>query len=290
MNTDSLFGALGTELVWQVILSGFALIAVVAAGVPLLQKRRFHPLLLLGGGVLVALAPFLMGRACMWDFGGRGVDILRLQATTFAACHLLGPLTAGPALAFGLLFWVVGGARGVPRTWGRAGVTVAIVAVAAITVVATGWAIGNGLYATVRGAAYMSLGTFAAIGTIGSGPDEEGGADAAAAAGAAIPLLVALGEASERGLVWLVAIQSAPLVPSGRWDDGLAWMLSKVHTEWIVSHVVLAVACAAAIPGAHRAGGARGGATWAVAALVAWALLLGSDIGARATAMGVLVP
>lgn len=289
MNTQNLFGSLGTELVWQVILSGFAVIAVVAAGVPLLQKRRLHPALLVGGALLAVLSPFLMGRACLWDFGGRGVDLLRLQVVTFAACHLLAPLTAGPAMSFGLLFWAVGGARGVPRAWWRAGAAFGLTLVAAAIVLATGWATGNHLYATIRFGAYTVLGALAAVGTIGSGPDEEGGADAAAASGAAIPLLVGLGEASERGLVWLIVSQAVEQVPTGRWDDGLEWMLSNVSGEWFASHAALAVACLAAIPGAHRAG-TRGAITWVVAAIASWALLLGSDLGARADAMGVLVP
>ncbi|MCA9491541.1 MAG: hypothetical protein KC621_16530, partial [Myxococcales bacterium] len=163
-------------------------------------------------------------------------------------------------------------------------------ATAAVLVVATGWGTGNGLYASVRGAAYLALGTLAAIGTIGSGADDEGGADSAGAAAAAVPLLVALGEASERGLVWLLVTQTTAAIPSGKWEIGLAKILASVQTEWMASHAALAVACVAAIPGAHRVGGARGAVTWLAAVTVGWVLLLGADLGSRAAALAALVP
>ncbi len=289
MTTDSLFQSLGTELVWQAILAGFAVIAAVAAGIPLAQGRRVHPLLLLSGALLVAATPFVMGRLCLWDFGGLGVDTLRLQATTFAAVHLLAPLTAAPAIGLGLLFHALAGARSRPRPLAPALASALLLLVATGAVVAAGWSNGNWLYASLRGSAYVVFGSLAVLGSVGSGPPEEGGRDAGAAAACALPVLVALGEASQRGLVTLLLTQVTASVPTGKWSEGLQLMLGRVETEWTVSRAALVVACLAAVPGCARAG-RRGAVTWAVAVGVSAALLLGSDLGARAEVLSALVP
>ncbi|MEQ1572361.1 MAG: hypothetical protein ABMA64_42455, partial [Myxococcota bacterium] len=140
--------------------------------------------------------------------------------------------------------------------------------------------------ATARAVAYAVAGGITAVGLLSGGTNAS--PVGAATAGAAFPVLVAVGEASERGLVYLVLTQASTRVPGEKWPDGVAQMLALVEPEWRAGVTAVALSTGVAAIGVVAARGVRAQA--AVAALVgiglAAALVWSSELGAgRALAL-----
>jgi hypothetical protein len=272
----NLLANLGTELVWQVVGSLVAALVALVAGLPLLRGAPAHPLRLLAGGLAAAALPLLLTRLLLVGWDEPGTELLRV--TTWAAGFLFAPLTAGPALAATATLAALASIRSPSRAWWRGGALLLAGVGVAAALVGVGHATGNPYYADVRAVAYVVVAAGLAVGASGRAPD--GGGDAASAAAAAFPLAVALGEASERGLVWLVASTMPPRVTPELWGVAVTRMRDAVATEWLASWGVFGVAALAGAAGIRREAWLRTGSAWGVAVVIGGALLWGSDLHA----------
>lgn len=285
MSVEGLFGALGTELIWQVLASGVALVVAAVAGVLGFQRRPVPPPVLAAGASVAALVVLGMGRATLYGWQSKPPEALALASTTFASVHLLGPLSAGPVVVVTLLLAAATGARAAPRQWAVAGLALGLIVATAGVVVWGGTAANNVVYAWIRAAAYLALGVLVFVALLGGGEAEDGGPDAAAAAGAVFPLIVALGEASERGLVQLLLGRQTPNVPPEKWGAAVDWMLGKVAPEWTAAWVAFALAAGVAALGAFAGRRGRkpafGVVTAGVGVTLGAAVLWASDLGPR---------
>lgn len=269
---------LGTELVWQVLGSVVAFLVAVAGALPSLRGGSVHPARLVAGAALAAALPLALTRALFVGWGTPGAEALRV--TTFAAEFLLAPLTAGPALVvtaslLGFAAWRAPG-DGPRDRWRAAPLVLGGVALAVALPVA-GHATANPLYADLRAAVYL-LGSVG-LGAAAAGGRGPAGRDAATAAAATFPLVVALGEASERGLVWLVMSLMTSKVAPEWWSEAVVRMRAAVALEWTTSAAAVGIAAAAAgVATARRDAWARGVVPWLVASALAGAVLAGADL------------
>jgi hypothetical protein len=228
-----LVGSVGTEVVWQAIACGFALVIGTAHAALLVQGRRFPPLRLLLGALLALAVTGMLGRITAFDASRAAAsgdaEVLRSAALTFGTVHLVGPLLVGPVLAVTLGSTAFAGARAEPRRVGYGLATAALLALAAAVVVAGGVAAGDPLFASFRGLVYAAVGVVVGLGVCAGPVEEDGrpaaGRAAAIAAGSLGPLVVAVGEASQRGLVTLLLVHQVDVVPQGRWMAGLDAMV-----------------------------------------------------------------
>lgn len=275
--TSSILSSLGTELVWQFIGSMLAAVLAVAAGLPILRRAPVAPARLLAGAWLAAALPLALTRVLFVGWASPGTE--RLRVTTFAAEFLLAPLTAGPAIGLTALFLLAAGARGPGRTFLRAAVLLAAGLGMAAALGWVGHRTGNWPYADLRAAAYVACCLALGLATLTPGPREEGGPDAGAAAAALLPLVVGLGEASERGLVWFVATSMTHTVSPASWPAFVSGVIDAVALERTVSWAVLAVAVAASgIAAARRESPARWGAPWLVSVAIGSLTVWGSEL------------
>lgn len=287
MTPGGLFGALGTEIVWLVVLTGFALVLAIVPAVSSLQRKPVAAPWLCAGGLLAAALVPALARVSVWGWPGIDAEQLRLMHTTFAVVNLAGPLTFGPVAGITLALLAVTGFRAGSWRWGDAALVLTLVALTAGVVAYGGWAANNVLYALIRGAAYLALGVVCAAATL-DGDAERGGRDVAAAATATWVLAVAIGEASERGLVMLLLLGTTPTVQPADWGALVDAIRGVVAREWQASVAALATASVVALAGAlmarrsRRRVAAASGAFGAV--LLAWVVLLAADRGPRALA------
>jgi hypothetical protein len=273
----SLLGSLGTELAWQVLGSMLAVVVSVAVCLPALRGAPVSPLRLVAGAALAGALPLALTRVLLIGWDEVGTE--RLRVTTFAAQFLLAPLTAGPAIVTTSLFAVYAGARDPARAWWRAGVVVGATLAAAAALVGVGHSTGNWVYADLRAGVYVAVGAWLGVGALGAGPRERGGPDAGAAAAALLPLVVGLGEASERGLVWLVASNLTSSVAPELWGEFVTRIRGTVALEWAVSWGVLGLAALASAAVALRPEApARTLGPWSLGVALGAATLLASDL------------
>lgn len=285
MGLDSFMGSLGTELIWLFIGSGFALVWGGTTAALALQAGRMSPLRLVLGAVLAALISFGLGQLAVLGWPAQSAPALKLAAMTHAALHLVGPLSFGPVASITLLACAWMGIRARPWRWTGPALVLGLVLLAAAAVVAGGYGSSNLLYPSMRACVYVAVGLLIAVSL--SGRSEEGtalpgAAEAGLTAGCLAPLVVAIGEASERGLVHLLLVQQAVSMPEGKWALAMPKMLAHTGPEWSGSQLALAVASAVAwLPMLLAGRQIRPG--WVLASLLstltAWAVLMGSDLG-----------
>jgi hypothetical protein len=282
----SLLTSIGTELVWQLLGSLVAALVAVASVLPLLRRVEVSPARLLAGAYLGASLPLLLSRPLLVGWDEPGTEQLRV--TTFAAMYLVGPLTAGPALCTTLLSCAFAGARHPERAWWRALVVVAGGLGIAIALPIVGHQTANPLYADLRAVVYAALFGVAAVASLGAGPRAGGGPDAGTAGAALLPVVVALGESSERGLVWLVASRMTTSVAPEWWGEFVTRIRDAVALEWTTSWAVLAAAVAVAGVAAFRRD-APGPtlSTWLAGAVLSGLVLWGAELSpARLAVLG----
>lgn len=280
MTFQGLLASVGTEAVWQVVGTGFALIAALGAAVQVAQRRPVAPWVLVFGPVLAALVIWLVGRITLFGWSSDPASV-RIVVTTFAVGALIGPLTFGPVAVTSLGSSAFAGARW-PASLAAVGAVVAGFGVAGL-VVYGGFGSGYPIYPAVRGLVYVVVGLFVAL-AVSGGHDEAG-----IAASAVFPLVVAVGEASERGLTNLLIVLQSQNVPPEKWAAAVTRMVGIVAPQWTASLLALGLATlfAGSLVLVRRRW--ENLATVGVVVVVAWVVLLGANLGAtKLSAMPVI--
>jgi hypothetical protein len=276
----------GTEVIWLIIGSGFAIVLALTNAALALQRGSMSPVRLLLGVWLAALVLLGLGQIAVlgaWDLQGHPAEpeLLRLGATTHAVVHLVGPLSVGPAGAVTLLVCAFLGARSGPRSAGLPAVAGLLALGVALLVLAGGMAAGNPAYPTLRALGYLGAGGLVAGALCGLRGGDVAAGQAGLAAAALYPLVVAVGEGSGRGLVHLLLVLQAAKVPDPKWGIGLAQMLGHTAPEWAASFVALVLAMgvpAAAVLGCRAAPRLPGALAALLGAVLAAGVLVGSDV------------
>jgi hypothetical protein len=220
------------------------------------------------GPALSALVPFVAGMAIVlaWPDTPEGV---RRGAVSFGAARMaiwLGPmpLMGLAAVAGAWISW-----RN-PRSWRHAGLyAVAGMSVAAVIGVG-GWVNQDLVFSGIRAATYAALVPPWSLAMAGTG---ERGRAVAGWAGPLLPLAVACGELSQRGLVLVLMIAQAPPLHASDWAEAVDWFYLVTRPTAQVGAAALLIATLAAGVGVARAAGATrwAGACALVAAWFAWA-------------------
>ena len=256
-------GQVGTEVVWLAVGAGFALLAATWHATGSFLDRPVPAWRIVSGPALgLALVAALAGLPLL------AADV-RLGLTTAAVVGLVGPLLFGPAVAIAGSACAFTAVRreGARSQWPVALGAAAPLWIAAAAVVWGGLAASDPLFAVARAAVYGVLSLLVAAVAVGA---RIGAADAAVGGAAMGPVAVALGEASQRGLVVLLVVLQRDAVAADRWGAAVDQMVAHVRPEWIASWVALAAAAACpAVP-------ALAARRWGLASVAAAVTALGA--------------
>ena len=280
MSTDvGAWTEIGSQLVWLVILSGFALLGAGFTTVLHARQRSVSPMVLILGAAFAALLVIVTARGAVVDWADLSPSDRVTAVTTFGATYVLGALSVVPAF---LTTWIGGawvGATDGPLRWPLAGGVVVVALIAGAPMLAAGVDLGS-VYAWIRYGAYALGGGLVAATWLAALSPKRGGAEAVAASSALFPLWVAVGEASERGLAQLLMVRETANIRPDRWADAVAWMLDQVANEGSAGRMALGIASLIAVAGAVRARSWGAAAAAAVGIGLAWVLLASAELGA----------
>jgi len=205
--------SLANELVWLVLATAFMLPLVI---LPAVQRLRGKPVAspwLSAGAALGALLPTLLGSLLLLGWADKSPDELRLATTSFAALRLGAWLTSVPLVALATIVAAVFAFRDhEERSWPAVAAMLAACWLAPGVVVAGGAANDDLLFSGVRAAAYGALAVPVAIGCVSGRPTLTAGL---------FPLVIALGEASHRGMITLLIAMQAPSVEQALWPEAV---------------------------------------------------------------------
>ena len=237
MNED-LLAQLIPGLVVEMLFSGLGLIVGVVAALLLIQSRRVPAIVTAIGAGAPALGPVVVALLYVG-----GDDPLAGAVTTAGAAFVGGLSTVGIVGITGLLL-AFAGARRAPRRWRLFGLgLVGAIGVAVLAVMA-GIAVENTIFGNVRAVVYLALGLLLAIGMLGGG--EDAGLEVSSGAALTLPLLVAAGEAAERGMVHLILLQRLPEVPADQREEMVRRFLEAFAPELLWGSGALLVASSVA--------------------------------------------
>ncbi|MBX2797446.1 MAG: hypothetical protein KTR31_07260 [Myxococcales bacterium] len=277
--TDSLLATLGSEVIWLVLFLVFAGIATLPLLAVHIWRRRLPAVALAAGPGLASLAIVAFGRLSLGGWAQLDGPGLVRAVSTFGAVYLVGAITMVPLclLTFGALAASSVRRQRSERTLPAVVAAVLVLLTAAVTI-GGGVAESNAVYAVVRGVTYAVVGGLVAVALLGD-------ADEAAAAAVGFPLLVAVGEGSERALAHALMVQQTPHVAAEKWTAAVDAMFEAVSGELWWSLATLLLAGCVALWGLRQSErqlhGVRGGLAALVWVGLAAVVFLGAELGAE---------
>ena len=253
MIADDLLADLIPGLLVELLAGGAGLVVALVSGILLVSRWRVPSVITAMGVGIPAVAPPLFGLYWLSSHEPE-TAAMAVAATTFLGVLVVLPI----ALIQGvLLAWA--GARRAPRRFVDAGGLAAAACGAAVLTAMGGAVVGNDMFGNIRAVAYMVVALPLVAAALAGGGEDEVGGELAAGASLILALVVATGEAAERGMVQLIMLQRMPEVPvEVRAEMVAAFSQNFVPELWWGAAAVGVVGVAAAGVGVWA--GIRGGA------------------------------
>jgi len=231
--------ALANELVWLVLGTALLFPVLVLPAVQRLRGRGVGDAWLMVSPVLAALLPTLLGGLLLVGWADKEPADLKLAATSFGALRLGAWLTSLPLLFLSAIVLGFFAAReSEERHWPAVGVAFGLMLLPALVLVGGAYTQGDFVFSMVRAALYAAMAVPIAVGSVGGRPSASLGL---------FPLVVAVGEASHRGMVVLLVAQQTVVVKAADWPEGVRQFYEAVAGTQLVGLVAVMVAVAVAL-------------------------------------------
>ncbi len=275
MIADDLLADLIPGVLVELLAGGAGLVAALVTGILLLARWRVPSLLTAMSVGIPAVAPPLFALYWLSSHDPQAAA-MAVAATTFLGVLVVMPIAFIQGL---LLAWA--GARSSPRRFMVAGAVALAACVAAALTAMGGAAVGNDMFGNIRAVAYLVVALPLVVAALGGGGEGEVGAEVAAGASLVLALVIATGEAAERGMVQLIMLQRMPEVAADKREEMAALFCQHFAEEWwwgaaavgVVGIAAAGVALWAGVRGDARPMGAYGGLVWLpVMLFVLWGL------------------